>query len=281
MIKKFALIITCAISIMTTSCKSDESKAKDVVTEFSQAVETGMNDKFSVLYPDFTIKNARVNQINPSNLKAIRQDDGVWKVEDGNNHIFFVSGENGNYVIKDTKNVVIPEVDKINSRETAAHRLGMVDSESTDMEIIKAYNLLNDGSPLIEFLKHKYPQAQAYGIEVQNIRKKKQGGMGVYWIEAKATLKSGSIEPLGAVDVYFLFKDKDGNVLYKFNSVTILSENDITDVEGMVDLSDHPNVTDVDVEIKPFEHRNIRDIELLSAYAPLSKDDYKEFISQK
>lgn len=283
MMKKITLAIVCILTIVATSCKSDESKAKDVVKEFYQAVESGMNDKLSTLYPDFTIGGSRISQINLTDLEAIRQNDGAWKVVDGANHIFFVSDKNGEYVINSTKNVVNPEADEVNGRESAARRLGMVDDESTDMEVIKAYNMLNDCSDLIEFLNRKYPEAQVYGIEVQNIRKKKEGGMGIYWLEVKATLKSGSIKPLGAVNANFIFRDRDGNVVYKCNQLGNLSENDIQDVEGMVDLSDYPNVTDVDVEIKPFGRRNksIRDIDILAAYAPLSTNDYKEFLKRK
>ena len=283
MLKQLVVVIGCLLGLMTVGCRSDKVKATEAVKEFCEANASGMSDKVSALYPDFKSGYAKTSQVDQKNLEAIQSEDGVWKVEDGASHTFFITNQNGKFIIKDTKNVI--EIDKSQAfgHELAASIFGMTSEQSTDLEVIRAYNMLNNGSDLINFLNNKYPQAKTYGIEVQDIRKKREGGMGIYWLEVKAILKSGAVKPLGAVNVNFIFKDKDGNVVYKRNSIANLDKNDIKDVDSMVDLSDYPNVTDVDVELTPFGNRSSRvsDIELLCSYAKLSKTDYQEFINQR
>lgn len=84
------------------------------------------------------------------------------------------------------------------------------------------------------------------------------------------------------VEVYFLYKDGNGNVVYRSKHFANLKENDIEDVESTADLNDYPNIKDVEVEIEPYNKPSIiEDIDLLSAFAPLNKKDYQDYLKQK
>lgn len=172
-VKNILIAIFCGMLIITTSCNSDENKAKQVVKEFCETKASGADAKLSSLYPGLTGGNVDNSQVDLENLEVSQTQDGLWKVEDGADHTFFIKNEKGKFIISDTKNIVKPEPSKTGSRELAVKLLGLTNPNSTDLETLKAYSMLNNGSDLINFLNDKYPQAKAYGIEVQNIRTKK------------------------------------------------------------------------------------------------------------
>lgn len=280
--KKFIYFLLCSsiIFLIFVSCSSKESKAKDVVKTFCEACKSEQTDKARTLYPDLSTYDANVNQIDVANLTVVQEKD-VCKVDDGANHIFYVGKRNGEYVILDSKNV-IEYHSKLQGDVSAALQLGMVTPKSTDLERIQAYSQLQDNTDLVEFLKQKHPEACVYGITVENVTKHKEGGYGIYWLEVKAKLKSGSLKPLGFITVNFIGKDKEGNIQFKHDVPESLSENDIDIVGCNIDLNDYPGVVDVEIELVPFSNKKqVSDIDLLCAYSHLSKQDYKEYLDSK
>ncbi len=270
-------VIMSIFCILVSSCTSDESKAKKTVKAFCEAYKIGQTDQIHALYPEFTYGIATADQIDLENLKAT-QEGKRWEVEDGANHIFYVEESKGDFLIKDSKNVIFWE-GKLNGHVTAAKWLGMVTGDSTDIEKLKAYAMLRDGSPLIEFLKMKYPEAMVYGVTVDKVQKKIEGCYGIYWIEAQATLKSGRAKPIGPVSVVFIFKDKDGNEITREENLVTLSANNTKVVERTADLNDYPNIKDVSVELEPYERvKGASDIDILCAYTILTQADYQEFL---
>lgn len=266
------------IGLLACSCASDETKAKEVVKSFCEAYDAGQSDKTAELYPEFIAGKANTPLINTENLNA-SLEDGVYKVEDGGNHIFYVEKSDGKFTIKDSKNVIEWQ-SELKGDITAAKVLGMVDDCSTDMQCIKAYQMLQNGSDLINFLNNKYPQAKVYGVVVDKVQQKKEGGYGIYWLELKAFLKSGSIEPLGLINVNFICKDAEGNVVTIKQSPEDLPANSTTVVNQMVDLDNFPNVKDVSVMLTPFNTpKGLSDIDLLCVFAPLDKQDYQEYLN--
>lgn len=276
-----SIYVCCFVGMFVASCSSGESKAKQVVLDFCEAYQSQQSDNINALYPDFTAGDVQIGQIDMENL-TVSEGDNIWNVEDGAGHVFYVGEIDGKLVIQDSKNVIAWE-SVIGGDVKAAKLLGMVDDDSSDIQRIKAYTQLQDNSELVEFLKGKHPEAFVYGITVDNVTKRKEGGMGIYWWEVKATLKSGAIEPLGFITVKFIVKDKDGNILNIDDSPAKLSENDVKVIDGMVDLSDYPNASDVEVKLAPFGNKKsgVSDIDLLCAYSYLTNSDYQEYLDSK
>lgn len=268
------------VGILVSSCSSGENKAKQTVKDFCEAYQSQQSDKAAALFPAFTAGVAKAAQIDLENLKATREND-VWKVDDGVDHIFYVAESGDKYVIKDSKNVIEWE-SKTGGDVKAAEFFRMVNDASTDIERINAYSMLADGSDFINFLKEKHPQAFVYNITVDNIRKKKEGGYGIYWMDAKATLKSGATKPLGMIKANFIFKDKDGNIVWqKDNPVYISNEFSTDEVGQTVDLGDYPTVTDVEVKLLPFGKQKGADIDMLYIYGELNPREYQEYLDSK
>lgn len=279
--KKTNLIYAfCLICILLVSCSSNESSYKDAVKNFCEAYQSQQSDMISALYPEFTEGEIKAEQIDLANLK-VENVDGKWAVEDGKGHIFYVGEKDDKFVILDSKNV-IEWKSEIGGDIKAAQILGMVDDESTDIQRIKAYTQLKDNSDLINFLKQAHPEACVYGIKVDNVKATKNGEMGIYWLEVKATLKSGALKPLGPVTVNFIGKDKNGDVIFKDNTIASLSDDDVDVVEQVIDLSDYPNVVDVDVKLSSFGNKEqVSDIDLLCAYSKLTPQDYQAYVNSK
>lgn len=276
--KKFIVFFVCSIICMfVSSCDNGESKSKETVRAFCEAYNAQQTDKVALLYPDFTAGVAKASQIDLDKLKVSREND-IWKVDDGVNHIFYISKSGNDWVIKDSRNVI-----DLNSKTggdvKAAEYLQMVTDNSTDIERLKAYSMLKDGSDFINFLKEKHPQAMVYNISLENVKKKKEGGYGIYWLEATATVKAGPTKPLGLINVDFIFKDKNGVEIVRKVSPAYPHKNSAEEIHESVDLSDYPNVTDVSAELKPSDVRHgASDIDVLYIYGNLDRNDYKEYI---
>lgn len=271
------LIYVCGIiSIFASSCSSQESKAKEVVKSFCEAYSAGQTDKAISMYPAFTKGIAKIEQIDLENLNAIRQDDKL-RVDDGANHIFYLEESDGKLIITNSNNFIGWESESRFDKD-AAILLGMVNDESLDIDRIKAFSNLKDGSDLVEFLKNKYPNALVYNVVVDNVRK--ENVRIIKCMEVKATVKSGPITPLGPLNCVFIFKDKDGNEIMRKTSVTNLHSANSTDVnDSFIFYSDYPNVKDVSVELERMGKKLASDIDLLYLYAPLNQHDYQEYLN--
>lgn len=279
--KPLLFLFGCIICLVTSACSSKESEAKQVVKTFCEAYEAGQTDKAISLYPAFVAGMPKTGQIDLSNLKVANEDNKL-KVEDDANHIFYLEENDGKLLIKDSRNVIEWE-SKTQGDVTAALILGMVNDKSTDMERINSYLALSDGSDFIDFLKNKYPQALVFGVTVDKVQKKIEGFPGCYWMNAKATLKSGKTKPLDSIRVIFIYKDENGNEITR-NEIpsTISSANSYDVAEQMLEMEDYPQVKDVSVELEPFSKlKGVSSIDLLCAFAPLSKQDYQEYLNSK
>lgn len=277
------LFVFCSLLcfLITTSCSSKESEAKGVVKSFCEAYKSNQTDKASTLYPEFKVGEIKVDQIDLTNLQVTQKED-MYEVEDGANHIFYVVESDGKFIIKDSRNVILwkskYEGDIKDIEMKAAVILGMVSDKSADLERIKAYSLLQDGSDLINFLKLKYPKALVYDVTVENVRKSFEYD----YLIVKSTLKSGNTKPLRALTVNFIFKDKEGNEITREDCLADLEANSSKVVEQMVNLSDYPNIKDVSIELEPFSVGTpVPQILLLCAYANISKKDYQEYLNTK
>lgn len=278
--KILSIWLCCAICIFLSSCDNGEKKSKETVKAFCEAYKGQMLDKAKMLYPKFSNGVINVNQVDLDNL-TVSKENVLWKVDDGVNHIFYVTQSDGKYVIKDSRNIINSESEDGEDIK-AADFFGMVSSQSTDLERMKAYSKLKDGSDFIEYLKRKYPEALVYGITIDNVEKIKMGKRGVNWLSLIVTFKSGLIKPLASIHANIIGKNKNGNSFYISDiwPIVLDAHDTQTSLPDVIDLDYYPGLEDVEVKlIPPSKPYNVSDIGLIMAYGVnVSNQDYKEYL---
>ena len=145
------------------SCASDEDKAKNTVKKYFTALSNEDTKTAYELFPNSNpqnygniVKFKDVAYTNPE-ITAVKQKGNTYEVDFKPAACLYVEKKgNGDFVITDSRNFVDVQNDNLNSQYNIASGIGAINDASTDIQVLKAEDLIRDNSNLFNFLKKKY-----------------------------------------------------------------------------------------------------------------------------
>lgn len=264
------------------SCASDEDKAKNTVKKYFTALSNEDTKTAYELFPNSNpqnygniVKFKDVAYTNPE-ITAVKQKGNTYEVDFKPAACLYVEKKgNGDFVITDSRNFVDVQNDNLNSQYNIASGIGAINDASTDIQVLKAEDLIRDNSNLFNFLKKKY--YKYYNGDFKVLSNKKEVYDDVIFVKVTYQTSIDAHEHAVVVNG----KDKDGNVVVtKQEKVDWLDAGHINSKTFIISGDMIKYIKDYEVNIGLILDK---DPVYWLAYcgAPFSKGDYKEFLNSK
>lgn len=128
--KKILFGMLASVVLLLTACSGD-SKVRQFVTDFAQAVSTDDRATIEKMYPDAALAEALSVEVNDDSMQVEKTDDGTYTVSlGGGKDLIVAKGDDGTYNIKSSHGLFVIPADK----EALAKTTGWYDPSLTDAE---------------------------------------------------------------------------------------------------------------------------------------------------
>lgn len=128
--KKILFGMLASVVLLLTACSGD-SKVRQFVTDFAQAVSTDDRATIEKMYPDAALAEALSVEVNADSMQVEKTDDCTYTVSlGGGKDLIVTKGEDGTYSIKSSHGLFAIPADK----EALAKSTGWYDPSLTDAE---------------------------------------------------------------------------------------------------------------------------------------------------
>lgn len=292
--KQPILILAAGLVLSLCSCASDEDRAKETVSQFVESVNQKNFNLQKQVFPKSIIGSCQDLNLSMDGATVTKRGETFIVTLPGSIE-FFVKESSGKFVIEDSRMVLVQSLDTTYDSSMngiierafsstsksegikygIAIKTGMINGKGIDSDVtlLEKLGSLSDNSDFIMFLKRKYPDAMQGNMKTLDIKQKRIRHH--YRVDILSE-SGGNVGGYVGATVY----NKEGKrVARKVGEMSASVPGDRQSTMILFNSDVVGNVGKIEVDYIDYILDNLNDLDCLLFYAPLSPNDYQEFLN--